>query len=61
MRLRTYKDTEKFRHLDLLLRNGSASIDLVSVFFSVFLVSGAVCALIATFELSATRLSQWVH
>ena len=33
MRLRTYRDTGRFRHLDLLLRNGSASIDLVSVFF----------------------------
>jgi hypothetical protein len=61
MRLQIYKDTEKFRHFDLVLRNGTGSIDLVSVFFSVFLASGAVCALIATFTSSTATLSQWVH
>jgi hypothetical protein len=61
MRLKTYKDTEKFRHFDLVLHNGVESIDLVSVFFSLFLGTGAICALIATFESSAATLSQWVH
>jgi hypothetical protein len=61
MRLQVYKDTEKFRHFDLMLRNGLQPIDLVSVFFSVFLAGGAVCALIATFESSTATLSQWVH
>jgi hypothetical protein len=61
MRLQIYKDAEEFRHFDLVLRNGMGSIDLVSVFISVFLATGAVCALIATFESSATTLSQWVH
>jgi hypothetical protein len=61
MRLQIYKDTEKFHHFDLVLRNGMGSIDLVSVFFSVLLTTGAVFALIATFESSTATLSQWVH
>jgi hypothetical protein len=61
MRLQVYKDTEEFCHFDLVLRNGTGSIDLVSVFFSVVLTAGAVCALIATFESSTATLSQWVH
>jgi hypothetical protein len=61
MRLKTYKDAEKFHHWDLLLRNGSVSVDLVSAFFSIVLLSCAICALIVTVESSASTLSQWVH
>jgi hypothetical protein len=61
MGLRTYKDAQRFRHLDLLLRNGSASGRSRYSIFLIFLVSGAICALIATLESSATTLSQWVH
>lgn len=61
MRLQIYKDADRFCHFDLALRNGMGSIDLVSVFFSMFLATGAIFALIATFESNAATLSQWVH
>jgi hypothetical protein len=62
MHLHTYKDDQKSWHFDLV-RDGDnpGSFDLVSVAFWVLLAVGAVCALVAPFQSTATTLSRWAH
>jgi hypothetical protein len=58
MRLQTYRDESRSRHLDLISGGEHPrSIDLILVTTSGMLVAGFICALMVPFA----SLSQWVH
>jgi hypothetical protein len=59
MRLQTYRDESRSRHVDLIW--GGKSIDLVLVTTSGMLVVGFACALMVPFASAITGLSKWVH
>ena len=62
MRLQTYRDESRSRHLDLICGGERPrSIDLVLVTTSSMLVAGFICALKAPFASTVASLSQWVH
>ena len=62
MRLQTYRDESRSRHLDLICGGERPrSIDLVLVTTSGMLVAGFICALMAPFASTVARLSQWIH
>jgi hypothetical protein len=62
MRLQTYRDESRSRHLDLICGGERPrSIDLVLVTTSGVLVAGFICALMVPFASTVASLSQWVH
>jgi hypothetical protein len=65
MRLQTYRDESRSRHLDLICGGEHPrSIDLVLVSASGMLVAGFICALMVPFvpfASTVTSLIRWVH
>jgi hypothetical protein len=62
MRLQTYRDESRSRHLDLICGGERLrSIDLVLITTSGMLVAGFICALIVPFASTVASLSQWIH
>ena len=62
MRLQTYRDESRSRHLDLICGGERPrSIDLVLVITSGMLVVGFACALMVPFASTIASLSQWIH
>jgi hypothetical protein len=62
MRLQTYRDESRSRHLDLISGGERPrSIDLVLLTTSGMLVAGFICALMVPFASTVANLSQWVH
>jgi hypothetical protein len=63
MRLQTYRDESRSRHLDLICGGERPrSIDLVLVTTSGMLVAGFICALMVPFASTVVAsLSRWVH
>ncbi len=62
MRIQTYRDESRSRHVDLV-RAGEhpRSIDLVWATTSGLLIVGFACSLIVPFASTVAGLSQWVH
>jgi hypothetical protein len=62
MRLQTYRDESRSRHLDLICGGEHPKpIDLVLLATSGVLVAGFICALMVPFASTVASLSQWVH
>ena len=62
MRVQTYRDESRSRHLDLISGGEHPrSIDLVSVMVSGMLVVGFACSLVVPFASTVASLTQWVH
>ena len=62
MRLQTYRDESRSRHLDLICGGERPrSIDLVLITTSSMLVAGFICALMVPFASTVASLSQWIH
>jgi hypothetical protein len=62
MRIQTYRDEGRARHLDLVSEGERPwSIDLVLALSSSMLLVGGACALLVPFTSTAAGLSQWVH
>jgi hypothetical protein len=58
MRLQTYQDESRSRHLDLICGERPKSIDLVLVTTSGMLVAGFICALMVPF---ASTVASLIH
>jgi hypothetical protein len=63
MRIQTYRDESRSRHLDLISGGKHPrSIDLVVILTSILLVVGAACALIAVVDANGTvGLAHWLR
>jgi len=62
MRLHTYRDENRSRHIDLISGGQHPrSIDLVVILTSSILVIAAACALIAPFASTTVGLARWIH
>jgi hypothetical protein len=62
MRLQTYRDESRSRHLDLICGGErQRSIDLVLVTTSGMLVAGFICALMVPFASTIASLRQWIQ